>query len=186
MLARAIVKAAQNVNRGAFDIEKLVRFSDVEELRAYLDEVMPEEHLSAIKESVLKDFADNIDLIISGRLESRIRLDETFETTIKGQKVRFDDLLENDVDYLWHSYMNETSGWIALGSRMNLKNRKDLLKYKNKLNQSIDEAYGNKKDRFKAKEEKKTIDSFFKNILGRSAEDDPTDFTYFIKKFKKI
>ena len=177
VLARAIVKAAQNVNRGAFDIEKLVRFSDVEELRAYLDEVMPEEHLSAIKESVLKDFADNIDLITSGRLESRIRLDETFETTIKGQKVRFDDLLENDVDYLWHSYMNEMSGWIALGSRMNLKNRKDLLKYKNKLNQSIDEAYGNKKDRFKAKEEKKTIDSFFKNILGRSAEDDPTDFT---------
>ena len=35
---------------------------------------MPEEHLSAIKESKLKDFADNIDLITSGRLE-KIELD---------------------------------------------------------------------------------------------------------------
>ena len=113
--------------------------------------------------------ADDIKLLTSGRLESRIRLNEMYETTINGQRVRLDDLFENDVDLLWHSYMNEMSGWVAIGERMGIKNRTELVKYKNKLNNSIDEAYkdGQARSRYItknawiAKEEKKTIDSFF-------------------------
>lgn len=182
-LAKWIAKSIQLSNRsGGFDLEQLVKIKDPAKLKEYLDEVF--EHLpDADRLDLLNGLkADDIKLLTSGRLESRIRLNEMYETTINGQRVRLDDLFENDVDLLWHSYMNEMSGWVAIGERMGIKNRTELVKYKNKLNNSIDEAYkdGQARSRYItknawiAKEEKKTIDSFFKNILGRSAEDDPT------------
>ncbi len=182
-LARWLAKSIQLTNRsGGFDLEQLVKIKDPAKLKEYLDEVF--EHLpQEVRDDLLSGLkADDIKLLTSGRLESRIRLDETYETTINGQRVRLDDLYENDVDLLWHSYMNEMSGWVALGERMGIKNRTELVKYKNKLNNSIDESYKDSeaasryltKNKYIASEEKKTIDSFFKNVLGRSAEDDPT------------
>ena len=169
-LAKWIAKSIQLSNRsGGFDLEQLVKIKDPAKLKEYLDEVF--EHLpDADRLDLLNGLkADDIKLLTSGRLESRIRLNEMYETTINGQRVRLDDLFENDVDLLWHSYMNEMSGWVAIGERMGIKNRTELVKYKNKLNNSIDEAYkdGQARSRYItknawiAKEEKKTIDSFF-------------------------
>ena len=182
-LARWIAKSIQLSNRsGGFDLEQLVRIKDPAKLKEYIDDVF--DHLpKEARDDLLNGLkADELKLLTSGRLESRIRLDEMYETTINGQRIRLDDLFENDVDLLWHSYMNEMSGWVALAERMGVKNKLEQIKYKNKLNDSIDEAYadGSARSRYLtkndwiAREEKKTIDSFFKNILGRSAEDDPT------------
>jgi len=183
VLAKAIIKAAQMSNRaGGFDIESLVKIKDPAKLKEYLDDVL-QDIPAANREEIALALQDNISLITSGRLEKRIRLDELWEDTIDGVKVRLDDIFENDVDLLWHSYMNEMSGWIAIGRRLNIKNRNELLAYQRKLEKSIDDAYVDKeassryltKNKYIAGEEKKTITSFFKNILGRSAEDDPTD-----------
>ena len=184
----------QTTKFGGFDIAELVAKRDPDSMRLFLDDAMPDVD-SVTKEALIKEFTDNIDLITSGRLESRIRLNETFETTIDGIKVRFDELLENDVDYLWQSYVNEMSGLMGLAGRMGLRSRKDIINYQRKLNQSIDEAYADKGARSRygisneriAKEEKKTVDSFFKNILGRTAEDDPTDmFSTSLRNLRKF
>ena len=195
VLAKAIARAMQQTTKfGGFDIAELVAKRDPDSMRLFLDDAMPDVD-SVTKEALIKEFTDNIDLITSGRLESRIRLNETFETTIDGIKVRFDELLENDVDYLWQSYVNEMSGLMGLAGRMGLRSRKDIINYQRKLNQSIDEAYADKGARSRygisneriAKEEKKTVDSFFKNILGRTAEDDPTDmFSTSLRNLRKF
>jgi|MDTC01.3.fsa_nt_gb hypothetical protein len=196
ILARAIAKATQmSKAHGGFDIEQLVKLRDPDKLKAYLEDVVPTPTSGdkADLAKIIEDLQQNIELITSGRLEKRIRLNETFETTINGIKVRFDDLIENDVDLLWQTYMNEMSGWLALNKRMGITGRNGMLDYQRKLNTSIDESYAKEgaKGRYGApfglasnkwklqktvKEEKETIDSFFKNILGRSAEDDPTNF----------
>ena len=84
---------------------------------------------------------------------------------------------------------------MGLAGRMGLRSRKDIINYQRKLNQSIDEAYADKGARSRygisneriAKEEKKTVDSFFKNILGRTAEDDPTDmFSTSLRNLRKF
>lgn len=49
--------------------------------------------------------------------------------------------LVNGADGLWHSYMNEMSGLIALAGRSGIKTRTQRLKYISDLNKSIDEAY---------------------------------------------
>ena len=195
VLAKAIARAMQQTTKfGGFDIAELVAKRDPDSMRLFLDDAMPDVD-SVTKEALIKEFTDNIDLITSGRLESRIRLNETFETTIDGIKVRFDELLENDLDYLWQSYVNEMSGLMGLAGRMGLRSRKDIINYQRKLNQSIDEAYADKSARSRygisneriAKEEKKTVDSFFKNILGRTAEDDPTDmFSTSLRNLRKF
>ena len=73
--------------------------------------------------------------------------------------------------------MNELSGLIALAGRSGIKTRTQRLKYISDLNKSNDEAYkdGSTFDKKDAIEEKDTIDSFFIIILGKSAENDPTD-----------
>ena len=172
-LAKWIAKSIQLSQRsGGFDLEALVKIKDPDKLKAYLDDAF--DHLPEAERKDLFDGlkSEDLKLLTSGRLEERIRLNELYETTINGYKVRLDDLFENDTDLLWHSYMNEMSGWIALGQRMGIKNRLELTKYKNKLNNSIDEAYKDgeassrylTKNKYIAKEEKATIDSFFKNI----------------------
>ena len=135
------------------------------------------DHEQIATNAIIKEVQESWDLITTGRLEKRIRLDELYETNINGRVTRFDELLENDADLLWHSYTNEMSGLAAIGQRLGITTRKARLNYINKLNKSIDDAYKNDGavGFHLAKEEKKTIDSFFKNILGRSAEDDPTD-----------
>ena len=142
--------------------------------------------------SVKECLRNQIDVLTSGRFKERIRLDENFEATIKGQKVRLDEIFENDVDLLWHSYTNEMAGWYSLADRINIKSRNAWLKYKNELFNDIDtvyrdpEAVGEFKKlknltqrkaggKFIAQEEKDTIESFFNNLMGRSTEaGDPT------------
>ena len=194
-LAKWIAKSIQLSQRsGGFDLEQLVKIKDPAKLKAYLDDAF--DHLPPdVRDDLFKGLkSEDLKLLTSGRLEERMRINELYETTINGNKVRLDDLFENDTDLLWHGYMNEMSGWIALGQRMGIKNRLELIKYKNKLNNSIDEAYKDgeassrylTKNKYIATEEKATIDSFFKNILGRSAEDDPTGmFSTALRQLRK-
>ena len=191
-LARVIVKAAKyNSRMGGFDIEQLIRIKNPEMLREYIDDVFS--NLTPEQRDTLFDGLKNqISVLTSGRFKQRIRLNENFETTINGQKVRLDELFENDVDLLWHSYTNEMAGWYSLSDRLGIKSRNEWLKYKNELFNDIDTSYRdpdsiaefkklkNKAQRiaggrFIAQEEKDTIDSFFNNLMGRSTESgDPT------------
>ena len=180
ILARAIIKASQmSANKSGFDIEGLFKSKNVDDLRSYLEEVLPSTNAAevAARDALIKEVSQSWDLITSGRLEQRIRLNESYKTTINGRVTTFDELLVNGADGLWHSYMNEMSGLIALAGRSGIKTRTQRLKYISDLNKSIDEAYkdGSTFDKKVAIEEKDTIDSFFKNILGKSAENDPTD-----------
>ena len=183
-LARWIAKSIQMSQRSSgFDLEQLVKIKDPAKLKEYIDDAFDHLNDAQRAELVAGLKSEDLKLLTSGRLEERLRLNELYETTINGQRVRLDDLLENNVDVLWHGYMNEMSGWAAIGERTGIKNRTELVKYQNKLNNSIDEAYKDKNARSRyitknswiATEEKDTIDSFFKNVLGRSAETDPTD-----------
>ena len=58
---------------------------------------------------------------------------------------KLDDLFENDIDLLWHSYTNEMSGWYSLSERMGIKSRNQWLKTKNELFNDIDKVYNDPK-----------------------------------------
>ena len=191
-MAQMIVKAAKyNSRMGGFDIEQLIKIKNPEMLREYIDDVFSNLNKSQ-RDTLFDGLRNQIDVLTSGRFKERIRLDENFEATIKGQKVRLDEIFENDVDLLWHSYTNEMAGWYSLADRINIKSRNAWLKYKNELFNDIDtvyrdpEAVGEFKKlknltqrkaggKFIAQEEKDTIESFFNNLMGRSTEaGDPT------------
>jgi len=175
VMAQAIVKMTKhNKRNGGFDLEKLIGIKDRANIRQWLDDVF-EELEPNIKDELEKTLSVNFDLLTSGRLAERIRLNENFETTIKGVKVRFDDLYDNDIDGLWTSYSNEMSGWASLAERANIRSRSDLVRYKNTLKADIDKSYaGETGIAQKSDSEKKTVDAVFHNLFGRSAEDDPS------------
>jgi GH24 family phage-related lysozyme (muramidase) len=184
-MAKAIVQAAKyNSRHGGFDIEQLIKIKSPELLREYIDDVFS--NLTKLqRDDLFNGLKNNISLLTSGRFSERIRLNENFETTINNINVRVDDLFENDIDLLWHSYTNEMSGWYSLSERMGIKSRNQWLKTKNELFKDIDKVYNDPKtnvalrknatqrglgNKFIAQEEKDTIDSFFNNIMGRSTE----------------
>jgi GH24 family phage-related lysozyme (muramidase) len=184
-MAKAIVQAAKyNSRHGGFDIEQLIKIKSPELLREYIDDVFS--NLTKLqRDDLFNGLKNNISLLTSGRFSERIRLNENFETTINNINVRVDDLFENDIDLLWHSYTNEMSGWYSLSERMGIKSRNQWLKTKNELFNDIDKVYNDPKtnvaktknatqrglgNKFIAQEEKDTIDSFFNNIMGRSTE----------------
>ena len=184
-MAKAIVQAAKYSSRhGGFDIEQLVKIKSPELLREYIDDVFS--NLTKLqRDDLFNGLKNNISLLTSGRFAERIRLNENFETTIKGVNTRVDDLFENDIDLLWHSYTNEMSGWYSLSERMGIKSRNQWLKTKNELFNDINKVYNDPKtnvalrknaaqrglgNKFIAQEEKDTIESFFNNIMGRSTE----------------
>ena len=184
-MAQAIVTAAKyNSRHGGFDIEQLIKIKSPELLKEYIDDVFS--NLTPLqRDELFEGLKNNIDLLTSSRFSERIRLNENFETTIKGVNTRVDDLFENDIDLLWHSYTNEMSGWYSLSERMGIKSRNEWLKTKNELFNDIDKVYNDPKtnvaktknaaqrglgNKFIAQEEKDTIDSFFNNIMGRSTE----------------
>lgn len=140
-MAQMIVKAAKyNSRMGGFDIEQLIKIKNPEMLREYIDDVFSNLNKSQ-RDTLFDGLRNQIDVLTSGRFKERIRLDENFEATIKGQKVRLDEIFENDVDLLWHSYTNEMAGWYSLADRINIKSRNAWLKYKNELFNDIDTVY---------------------------------------------
>jgi len=184
-LAKYYVKALKyNKKFGGFDIEQLVRIKDPLKLKAYIDDVFQD--LSDIqKDDLFNGLKPQLSLKTSGRFEQRIRLDPNFETTIKGQKIRFDELLENDADLLWHSYTQEMSGWYSLAKVNGIKSRDQWLTVKNELINDINKTYnidttvsgwrkfvnkGNIRDALARDEEIATIESIFNNLMGRSTE----------------
>ena len=175
VMAQAIVKMVKHNKRaGGFDLEKLLQIKDKANIRAWIDDVL-EDLDDPIKDELAQKLSTNFNLLTSGRLASRIRLNENFETYIKGKLIRLDDLYENDVDNLWTAYSNEMAGWAALAERANIRSRSDLVKYKNALKSDIDASYGVETGLLqRANSEKKTVDAVFHNLFGRSAEDDPT------------
>jgi hypothetical protein len=181
LLARSIVKLTKyNGRHGGFDIEKLLNARDPEKLRAYIDDIF--DHLDqSTRDDLFNGLKNNIKLLTSGRLKERIRLNENFETTINGHRVRVDDMFENDIDLLWHSYTNEMAGWASLSEKFGIKSRDAWTKYQNQIFNDIDASYqANYKgsELFKnatIKEEKETVKSAFNALMGRSSEDgDPT------------
>ena len=188
-LARAIVKMSKyNSRQGGFDIEQLVRLRDPGQLREYIDDVFSNLE-EATRNELFNGLKNQLSLLTSGRFEQRIRLDENFTHTLKtgkakGSTIRLDEIFENDIDLLWHSYTNEMSGWYALANRSGIKSRNEWLSYSNKVKNDISKSYrenpsgnirklvnrGQPVDEMAITEEHKTIDSFFNNLMGRSTE----------------
>ena len=190
LLARVIMKFAKyNSRQGGFDIEQLVKIRDPQKLKEYIDDVFSNLDDNIRNELFTGLSKDQINIITSGRFEARIRLDENYEHVLttgkaKGQTVRLDEIYENDIDMLWHSYTNEMSGWYSLGSKLGVKSRSEWLKYSNQVKDDITDSYKNNPsgkirqlvnrgqpvDEMAITEEHKTIDSFFNNLMGRSTE----------------
>ena len=190
LLARVIMKFAKyNSRQGGFDIEQLVKIRDPQKLKEYIDDVFSNLDDNIRNELFTGLSKDQINIITSGRFEARIRLDENYEHVLttgkaKGQTVRLDEIYENDIDMLWHSYTNEMSGWYGLASRLGVKSRSEWLKYSNQVKDDITDSYKNNPsgkirqlvnrgqpvDEMAITEEHKTIDSFFNNLMGRSTE----------------
>ena len=188
-LARTIMKMAKyNSRQGGFDIEQLVKIRDPQKLKEYIDDVFSNLD-EDVRNELFTGLQNQIKLITSGRFEARIRLDENFEHVLttgkaKGQRVRLDEIFENDIDVLWHSYTNEMSGWYALADRAGIKSRNEWIKYSSKVKNDITDSYRNNPtngvrklvnrgqpvDEMAITEEHKTIDSFFNNLMGRSTE----------------
>jgi len=190
LLARVIMKFAKyNSRQGGFDIEQLVKIRDPQKLKEYIDDVFSNLDKDIRNELFTGLSKDQINIITSGRFEARIRLDENYEHVLttgkaKGQTVRLDEIYENDIDMLWHSYTNEMSGWYGLASKLGVKSRSEWLKYSNQVKDDITDSYKNNPsgkirklvnrgqpvDEVAITEEHKTIDSFFNNLMGRSTE----------------
>ena len=185
-LAKYYVKALRyNKKFGGFDIEQLVKIKDPLKLKAYIDDVFQD--LSDIqKDDLFNGLKPQLNLKTSGRFEQRIRLDPNFEMAIPGKgALRFDELLENDADLLWHSYTQEMSGWYSLAKVNGIKSRDQWLTLKNELINDINKTYnidttisgwrkfvnkGNIRDALARDEEVATIESIFNNLMGRSTE----------------
>ena len=180
-MAEAVATMFANSYKGGrgFDLAQLLRNKDVSELRIYLDREFPQ--LSSFsREKIVKDLGDSIDFVTSGRLEERIKLNSNYETTIDGVKLRLDDLLNKNVDNLWNRYLHEMSGHISLSRIFNLKSKNDWIRYSNQLKAEIDNDLATKpqeglkswRAKVDAGEQKKTIDSFYETLMGRSGEED--------------
>lgn len=179
MLASAITNFIRNSTRlGGFDLDALLKTKDAAKLEEFLKESFP--HLRPDEISKMSsELASVVKTITSGRLEERIRLNENFETTIKGQKVRLDELYENNIDLLHSEYAQEMSGWIALADKLGIKSRDEWYDLQKKLINDIENSYDltSGLGKRRAQEEIKTIRSVFENLMGRSAESDPSSYT---------
>lgn len=181
LMATAINNYIKNSRRvGGFDLEALLRVKDAAKLKTFFREAFP--HLKDDQiEKMTTDLASTIETVTSGRLVERIRLNESFETTVKGQKVRLDELYENNVDLLYNEYSQEMSGWAAIAERLGIKSRDEWNEYTNAVRKDIESSY--EKELAKPKnsvskwlterrkdEEINTLNSVFQNLMGRSAE----------------
>lgn len=181
VMAEAIVKFLEHSYKGqkGFDLAQLLKIKDVSELRIYLEREFPE--LSSVaREKLVNDLGSSLDFVTSGRLEERIKLNSNYETVIDGVKVRLDDLLNKNVDMLWNRYVNEMSGHIGLAKVLNVKSKNDWIRLRDQLNSEIDLDLRSKPQiglkgwyhKTKANEEKKTLDSIYEHLMGRSGEED--------------
>ena len=111
LMAQAIISYLKNSRRqSGFDLEALLRVKDADKLKAFFKESFP--HLDDAEISMMSsNLASVVKTLTSGRLTERIKLNESFEATIKGQKVRLDELYENNVDVLYNDYTQEMAGW---------------------------------------------------------------------------
>ncbi|MFN9899521.1 MAG: hypothetical protein ACK55Z_12165, partial [bacterium] len=108
--------------QSGFDLEALLRVKDADKLKAFFQEAFP--HLDDADISMMSsNLASVVKTLTSGRLTERIKLNESFEATIKNQKVRLDELYENNVDILYNDYTQEMAGWSALSDRLGIKSR---------------------------------------------------------------
>lgn len=180
LMAKAIVSYIKNSKRtGGFDLEALLRVKDPEKLKEFFKESFPHLKQNELDE-LTKNLANVMSTITSGRLVERIKLNESFETTIKGQKVRLDELYENNVDLLYNDYSHEMAGWSAMAERVGIKSRDEWNSYKNALITDIEKSYSkdlvNKQGvkrwftERRLQEEISTLDSVFQNLMGRSGE----------------
>ena len=121
LMAQAIISYLKNSRRqSGFDLEALLRVKDADKLKAFFKESFP--HLDDAEVSMMSsNLASVVKTLTSGRLTERIKLNESFEATIKGQKVRLDELYENNVDVLYNDYTQEMAGWSALSDRLGIK-----------------------------------------------------------------
>ena len=181
VMAEAIVKFLEHSYKGGkgFDLAQLLKIKDVSDLRVYLEREFPEIS-SVAREKLVSDLGSSLDFVTSGRLEERIKLNSNYETVIDGVTLRLDDLLNKNVDILWNRYINEMSGNIGLAKVLNLKSKNDWIRLRDQLNSDIDLDLRSKPQvgikgwlaKTKANEEKKTLDSIYEHLMGRSGEED--------------
>ena len=176
LLARAILTAVKSSGKNnGIDIETLFRIKDTDNISEFVathfDELAPD-----AQKTLVSQLEASMEILTSGRLAEKIKLNENFSTKINGRQTSLDELFENHIDNLWAGYANEMSGWLSIGSKTGIKSRKDLIKYKNDLKSDINKSYNPNKalENFRAKEEMDTVDAVFNNLFGRSGELDPT------------
>ena len=177
LMAQAIVNYLKNSRRqSGFDLEALLRVKDADKLKAFFQEAFP--HLDDADISMMSsNLASVVKTLTSGRLTERIKLNESFEATIKNQKVRLDELYENNVDILYNDYTQEMAGWSALSDRLGIKSRDAWYETSNRIIEDIENNYnanGGFFEKIRLQEEIKTVRSVFENLMGRSAEVDPS------------
>lgn len=176
MLASAITNFVRNSHRlGGFDLDALLKTKDASKLEDFLRESFPNLRADEIKDMSSK-LASTVKTITSGRLEQRIRLNENFETVINGQKVRLDELYENNLDLLYSEYSQEFAGWTAFAEKLGIKNRDEWYDLQKRLINDIESNYDltSISGSARSREEIKTVRSVFENLMGRSAETDPS------------
>ncbi len=176
LLAAAITNFLRNSHRlGGFDLDALLKIKDASKLKDFLQDSFP--HLRADEiESMSSNLASVVKTITSGRLEERIRLNENFETVINGQKVRLDELYENNVDLLFNEYSQEMAGWVSMAQKLGVRSRDEWYDLQKKLINDIEQSYdlNSYLGKRRSEEEIATIKSVFENLMGRSAEVDPS------------
>ncbi len=111
----------------------------------------------------------------SGKLErakARIDLDENFSVTLKNEAdedvvVGMSDLFDNDVDSVMSRYLREITGWSAMSSKLNVRNRAQLDRFTANLKLDARRAGDDVKD------VERMVDIGVKSTFGRSTELDP-------------
>ena len=171
-VARSYLKRAQSNFEGV-DADLLVRPLDndaVDEIEQMLKDanVSPERMGYLLQK--LRGQAE--DANTPARAKRRIDLDETFETTLRNEAgdevvVRMSDLFDNDIEMVMGRYLREAVGWSAMSSKLNVKNRAQLEKYKQQL---IADA---KKSGDDIKDVERMLDIGINSTLGKSTEVDP-------------
>jgi len=106
------------------------------------------------------------------RAKQRIDLDENFSTTLTNEagetiQVKMSDLFDNDVESVMARYLREVTGWSALSSKLNVRNRAQLDRFQSNLKLDAKRAGDDVKDL------ERMVDIGIKSTFGRSTELDP-------------
>lgn len=106
------------------------------------------------------------------RAKQRIDLDENFATTLTNEageaiQVKMSDLFDNDVESVMARYLREVTGWSALSSKLNVRNRAQLDRFQSNLKLDAKRAGDDVKDL------ERMVDIGIKSTFGRSTELDP-------------